>query len=65
MAPATKDKNVQHERYGQAKRYSDVVTPYAVNKYVVDHLPETVASRVKLNLYRGGYFTRPSHLALS
>ena len=51
-----------------AQGYSDLVTPYAVNKYVVDHLPENVAARVKLNLYRGGhmlYTTRSSRIELT
>jgi len=40
---------------------SDLVTPYAVSRYVVDHLPPAGApDRVQLKLYRGGhmfYFT--------
>jgi carboxypeptidase C (cathepsin A) len=45
-----------------AQGYSDLVVPYSVSKYVVDHLPETLASRVSLNLYRGGHmlYTKPS-----
>jgi carboxypeptidase C (cathepsin A) len=38
-----------------AQGYSDLVVPYAVNKYVVEHLPASVSDRVKLNLYRGGH----------
>jgi carboxypeptidase C (cathepsin A) len=51
-----------------AQGYSDLVIPYAVNKYVVDHLPETVGARVKLNLYRGGhmlYTSRSSRVAFT
>jgi carboxypeptidase C (cathepsin A) len=51
-----------------AQGYSDLVTPFAVNKYVVEHLPETLAPRVKLNLYRGGhmlYTTRSSRIELT
>jgi carboxypeptidase C (cathepsin A) len=45
-----------------AQGYSDLVTPYAINKYVIDHLPETIGNRVKLALYRGGHmlYTRQS-----
>jgi carboxypeptidase C (cathepsin A) len=35
--------------------YSDLVTPYAINKYVIDHLPDTISNRIKLSLYRGGH----------
>lgn len=35
--------------------YSDLVTPYAASKYVVDHLPETLADRVSFKVYRGGH----------
>ncbi len=35
--------------------YSDMVTPYAVSRYVVDHLPAALAGRVQLKLYRGGH----------
>jgi carboxypeptidase C (cathepsin A) len=44
-----------------AQGYSDLVVPYAVNKYVVDHLPEDVNRRVTFKVYRGGHmlYTRP------
>jgi carboxypeptidase C (cathepsin A) len=44
-----------------AQGYSDLVIPYAVNKYVVDHLPEDINRRVTFKLYRGGHmlYTRP------
>ena len=49
-----------------AHGYSDLVTPYAVNKYVIDHLPQPDApDRVKLNVYRGGhmfYTVQPSRV---
>ena len=38
-----------------AQGYSDLITPYAVNKYVIDHLPESLRGRVAFNLYRGGH----------
>lgn len=38
-----------------AQGYSDLVIPYSVSKYVIDHLPETIGNRVRLNLYRGGH----------
>jgi carboxypeptidase C (cathepsin A) len=38
-----------------AHGYSDLVTPYSVSKYVVDHLPETLSSRVAFRVYRGGH----------
>jgi carboxypeptidase C (cathepsin A) len=38
-----------------AQGYSDLVVPYGVSKYIVDHLPETLGNRVSLNLYRGGH----------
>lgn len=38
-----------------AQGYSDLVTPYAVNKYVVEHLPDTIRDRVAFRLYRGGH----------
>jgi carboxypeptidase C (cathepsin A) len=35
---------------------SDMVTPYAVSRYVLDHLPPTDdPSRAQLRLYRGGH----------
>lgn len=41
--------------------YSDLVVPYAVNKYVVDHLPEGINQRVTFKVYRGGHmlYTKP------
>jgi carboxypeptidase C (cathepsin A) len=48
-----------------AQGYSDLVTPYAVNKYVVEHLPDTIRGRVALQLYRGGhmiYIRQPSRI---
>jgi carboxypeptidase C (cathepsin A) len=48
---------------------SDLVTPYAVSRYVVNHLPPIGgADRVQLKLYRGGhmfYFTPASRLAFT
>jgi carboxypeptidase C (cathepsin A) len=48
---------------------SDLVTPYAVSRYVVNHLPQLGgADRVQLKLYRGGhmfYFTPTSRLAFT
>jgi len=48
---------------------SDLVTPYAANKYVVEHLPASLTEgRVALRLYRGGhmFYTRPeSRLAFT
>jgi carboxypeptidase C (cathepsin A) len=39
-----------------AHGYSDLVTPYGVSRYVVDHLPQSLAKdRVKLDVYRGGH----------
>jgi carboxypeptidase C (cathepsin A) len=42
---------------------SDLVTPYAANKYVIDHLPPSLAAnRATLKIYRGGHmlYTVPS-----
>lgn len=41
--------------------YSDLVIPFGVNKYVLDHMPSAFADRVALKLYRGGhmFYTRP------
>jgi carboxypeptidase C (cathepsin A) len=48
---------------------SDLVTPYAVSRYVVNHLPPLGGvDRVQLKLYRGGhmfYFTPTSRLAFT
>ncbi|QPB19947.1 carboxypeptidase [Rhizobium sp. 007] len=39
-----------------AHGYSDIVTPYGVSRYVVDHLPESLTrGRVSLDVYRGGH----------
>ncbi|PDS95697.1 carboxypeptidase [Rhizobium sp. S9] len=39
-----------------AHGYSDLVTPYSVSRYVVDHLPPSLADgRVGLKLYHGGH----------
>jgi len=38
-----------------ANGYSDLVTPYAASKYVVDHIPENLAERVTFKVYRGGH----------
>jgi carboxypeptidase C (cathepsin A) len=39
-----------------AHGYSDLVAPYAVSRYIVDHLPRIgAAARVQLKLYRGGH----------
>ncbi|MGO7074741.1 S10 family peptidase [Rhizobium johnstonii] len=49
-----------------AHGYSDVVTPYGVSRYVVDHLPPSLAGgRVGLKLYRGGhmFYTRAEQRA--
>ena len=42
--------------------YSDALTPYGASRYVLDHLPQTLANgRVSLKLYHGGhmFYTRP------
>jgi carboxypeptidase C (cathepsin A) len=39
-----------------AHGYADMVTPYAMTRYVLDHLPPIgAAGRVRLTLYRGGH----------
>ena len=39
-----------------AHGYSDMVTPYAMTRYMLDHMPQSSASaRVTLKLYRGGH----------
>ncbi|MBB5573181.1 MULTISPECIES: S10 family peptidase [Rhizobium] len=45
-----------------AQGYSDLITPFSVNKYVLDHMPPAFADRVALKLYRGGhmFYTRPT-----
>jgi carboxypeptidase C (cathepsin A) len=45
-----------------AHGYSDMVTPYAASRYVLDHIPASVAGeRAELKLYRGGhmFYTDP------
>ncbi|KQV84203.1 carboxypeptidase [Rhizobium sp. Root1220] len=49
-----------------AHGYSDLVTPYGVSRYVVDHLPTSLAGdRVGLKVYRGGhmFYTRADERA--
>jgi len=49
-----------------AHGYSDLVTPYGVSRYVVDHLPPSLAGeRVALKVYRGGhmFYTRADQRA--
>jgi len=39
-----------------AHGYSDMVTPYSVSRYVLDHIPASVeGERAELRLYRGGH----------
>jgi carboxypeptidase C (cathepsin A) len=39
-----------------AHGYSDMITPYAVSRYVLDHLPPVEGEgRVQLRIYRGGH----------
>ena len=38
-----------------AHGYSDMITPYGMSRYVLDHLPADTASRRQLKLYRGGH----------
>jgi carboxypeptidase C (cathepsin A) len=39
-----------------AHGYSDMVTPYAVSRYILDHLPPPIEEqRAELRLYRGGH----------
>jgi carboxypeptidase C (cathepsin A) len=50
-----------------AHGYSDLVTPYGVSRYVVDHLPASLAAnRVGLKVYQGGhmFYTRGDQGAL-
>jgi carboxypeptidase C (cathepsin A) len=45
-----------------AHGYSDMVTPYGVSRYLLDHMPPNVAAeRAELKLYRGGhmFYTEP------
>jgi carboxypeptidase C (cathepsin A) len=52
-----------------AHGYSDMITPYAMTRYELDHLPPTEPpGRVMLKLYRGGhmiYLDRGSRIAFS
>jgi carboxypeptidase C (cathepsin A) len=52
-----------------ANGYSDLVTPYATSRYVLDHLPPSdPPGRAQLKLYRGGhmfYIDRQSRSAFS
>ncbi|WFU08386.1 carboxypeptidase [Rhizobium sp. CB3090] len=45
-----------------AQGYSDLIVPFSVNKYILDHLPPAFTDRVALKLYRGGhmFYTRPT-----
>ncbi|MDL2407192.1 carboxypeptidase [Rhizobium calliandrae] len=45
-----------------AQGYSDLIVPFGVTKYVLDHLPPAFADRIALKLYRGGhmFYTRPT-----
>lgn len=49
--------------------YADLVTPYAVSRYVIDHLPELgEPDRVQLKVYPGGhmfYFAERARLAFT
>ena len=38
-----------------AHGYSDMITPYGMTRYVLDHLPADTAGRAQLKLYRGGH----------
>ena len=39
-----------------AHGYSDLVTPYAVTRYMLDHFPRPIEEeRAELRLYRGGH----------
>ena len=45
-----------------AHGYSDALTPYGASRYVLDHLPPSLAAgRTELKVYRGGhmFYTRP------
>ncbi|MGO4716596.1 S10 family peptidase [Bradyrhizobium sp. 2TAF24] len=49
-----------------AHGYSDLITPYGVSRYVLDHLPRELANgRTALRLYRGGHmlYTIPASRA--
>ena len=38
-----------------AHGYSDMVTPYAMTRYMLDHMPAAEKPRAQLKLYRGGH----------
>ena len=38
-----------------AHGYSDMITPYGMTRYALDHLPADTAKRAQLKLYRGGH----------
>jgi carboxypeptidase C (cathepsin A) len=38
-----------------AHGYSDMITPYSMSRYALDHLPADTANRRQLKLYRGGH----------
>jgi carboxypeptidase C (cathepsin A) len=38
-----------------AHGYSDMITPYGMSRYALNHLPPDTASRTQLKLYRGGH----------
>jgi carboxypeptidase C (cathepsin A) len=38
-----------------AHGYSDMVTPFGMTRYVLDHLPAATTGRAQLKLYRGGH----------
>mgnify|MGYP000323887343 CR=1 FL=1 len=38
-----------------AHGYSDMITPYGMSRYALDHLPADTANRRQLKLYRGGH----------
>jgi carboxypeptidase C (cathepsin A) len=38
-----------------AHGYSDMITPYGMTRYVLDHLPSATPGRAQLKLYRGGH----------
>lgn len=47
---------------------SDIITPYGVSRYVLDHLPDFTYGRTRLSLYKGGhmfYFDAQSRAAFT
>jgi carboxypeptidase C (cathepsin A) len=38
-----------------AHGYSDMITPFGMTRYVLDHLPAATAGRAQLKIYRGGH----------